>query len=114
MKPPMAWRIRRRVGKPMAAVMRRTCRFLPSSICSSIHVVGCSGGTGWGRALPGWVVVWQEPCFGGPGGEDLAFGFEWHGALQLAEVFRRGCAFDLDVIGLPDFAAAVAFEDAAL
>ena len=41
-----------------------------------------------GRALPGWVVVRQEPRFGGAGGEDLALGFHLHGALERAEVFR--------------------------
>ena len=67
-----------------------------------------------GCALPRWRVVRQEPGFGGAGGEDLAFGLQLHRALERAEVFRSGGAFDLNVVGLPDFAAAVAFEDAAL
>lgn len=67
-----------------------------------------------GRALPRRRVVRQEPGFGGAGGEDLALGFQMHGALERAEVFLSGGAFDLDVVRLPDFAAVVAFEYAAL
>jgi uncharacterized membrane protein len=37
---PMAARIRRRVGNPTFAVMRRTWRFFPSRIVSLIHAVG--------------------------------------------------------------------------
>ena len=39
-----------------------------------------------GRALPRRRVVRQEPGFGGAGGEDLALGFQMHGALERAEV----------------------------
>ena len=37
---PTATRTRRRVGKPTAAVMRRTCRLRPSRIVSRSHAVG--------------------------------------------------------------------------
>ncbi len=37
---PTAHRISRSVGKPTLAVIRRTCRFLPSLIANRIHAVG--------------------------------------------------------------------------
>lgn len=42
-KAPMEMRMRRRVGWPTAAVMRRTWRFLPSVRVISSQVVGMDG-----------------------------------------------------------------------
>ena len=39
---PMLLRTRRKVGRPTAAVIRRTWRFLPSSSVIAIHPVGLS------------------------------------------------------------------------
>ena len=72
-------------------------------------VVGMLCGTGWGRALPRRAKS-GEPGLGGQV-EDLPLALSVWGARA-----RRSSAvgrLDLDV-GLPDFAAAVAFENAAL
>lgn len=68
----------------------------------------------WG-AFPRWgVVCGEESGLGRARGKHLALGFELHRALYGTEVFGGGGAFDLHMVGLPDFTSAVAFEDAAL
>ena len=69
----------------------------------------------WGCSLPRWSEIVREqfgPCWARV--EDLAFGLQLHGALQCSKVFFRRKAFNLDMIGLPNFSSVVSFKDAAL
>ena len=96
----MLRRISRRVGRPTAAVMRRTWRFRPSRSCSSSQLVGMLaryriGGSRSGRGGPS--ARRKNPRLGWPRSLPL----NNHTIPQRFELFRVGQPFHLHPVTPP-------------
>ncbi len=99
---PTAYRMRRSVGNPTAAVIRRTCRFLPSTSVSSSQDVGIALRNRIGRiARPKARGAAIACTFAGA----VTKSREIDARLECAQLFGSGHPLDLRPIDLGELAA---------
>ena len=98
---PIRHRTRRNVGRPTAAVIRRTWRFRPSVISSSSQEVGISASADGRVARP--EILWRADAAGA--GRLRKAVAQFHAALQGTQGILPYLTFHLHPVGLGELVA---------